>query len=67
MLDYSGNYAWAFLSGFNNQNQWIQVSSGGYPVSWTSIITQGRGDCCLQWVSQYKVSYSLDGYSWNNL
>lgn len=39
--------------------QWIQVDLGK-TAAVTKIATQGRGEAA-QWVSEYKVSYSLDG------
>jgi hypothetical protein len=64
-LDYTATDPGSWCAKFNDKNQWIQVSSGGYPVSWTSIITQGRPQPQHnQFVTSYKVSYSLDGRRW---
>ncbi len=48
-----------------DQNQWIQVGS---PVSlkWIGVATQGRPDVA-QWVTRYRVSYSLDGINWSSV
>ena len=45
-----------------NSQQWAGVSSM-IPEKWISVITQGRpsGD---QWVSEYQVSYTINGQDW---
>ncbi|XP_072048961.1 lactadherin-like [Amphiura filiformis] len=60
---------------YNNVNQWIQVDLG--VSTWvTGVLTQGRaynvdarffggGDCCPQWVTNFKVQYSNDGTNWH--
>ena len=49
--------AWSPLS--LDSGQWIQVDLGNITMV-TKIATQGRQDAA-QWVTEYKVSYSLDG------
>jgi hypothetical protein len=52
--------AWsAYVS---NTSQWVQVSSTKNEV-WVAVITQGRPNFD-QWVTEYRVSYTLDGTSW---
>ena len=52
--------AWsAYVS---NTSQWVQVSSTKNEV-WVAVITQGRPNAD-QWVTEYRVSYTLDGTSW---
>ena len=43
----------------NDENQWLQVDFVR-PVQVTHVLTQGRGDCCNQFVSSYSISYSQD-------
>ena len=43
--------------------QWIQVDLGENTII-TKISTQGRQDA-FEWVTQYKVSHSLDGRDFN--
>ena len=42
--------------------EWIQVSSWE-PSMWTDIIIQGQGDR-NQWVTSFKVAYTLNGHEW---
>ena len=53
--------AWSARS--NNQQQWIQVTFPKKTVV-TAVITQGRADYG-QWVEQYSVEYTQDGFTWN--
>ena len=46
-----------------NTNQWIQIDLGR-PTTVTKVATQGRQDCCSQWVTSYAVSYSLISPYW---
>ena len=45
----------------NNQNQWLQVDLGT-AISVQGIATQGRSNYG-QWVTAYKLEYSIDGAS----
>jgi hypothetical protein len=54
--------AGAWAAGYQNTNQWIQVSSIT-PQFWAGVMTQGRADKD-QWVTSYKVQYSDDGVNW---
>ena len=56
----------AWSSRINNDKQWIQVEFSA-PFKITAIQTQGRSDCCDQWVKSYKLSYGNDGINWNNV
>lgn len=52
---------WHARNGACNQSQWAQVDLGTTQVI-TAVRTQGRGDNGYnQWVTSYKVAYSLDG------
>ena len=44
-------------------NQWIQIDLGR-PTTVTKVATQGRQDCCSQWVTSYAVSYNLISPYW---
>ena len=51
---------WAALT--NDVNQYLQIKFGKiYQI--TGVTTQGRADSA-QWVTSYKLEYSLDGTSW---
>ena len=50
--------AWAARS--NDDQQWLQVDLQ-HQVHLTGISSQGRSDCCDQWVESYTVSYSNNG------
>lgn len=54
------NFCWCSYS--LNTQQWIAVSSM-MPEKWIGVITQGR-PTQDQWVTQYQVSYTLDGQDW---
>ncbi|XP_038060485.1 lactadherin-like [Patiria miniata] len=59
--------AWCNDETTDNISPWIQVDFDG-TVTITGLITQGRGDSpCDQWVTEYQVTYSEDGQSWNNV
>ncbi|XP_022809858.1 uncharacterized protein LOC111346861 [Stylophora pistillata] len=54
-----GGRTGAWSAKINDKSQWIQVDLRGiYKV--TKVLTQGRQDYA-QWVTQFKISYSLDG------
>ena len=48
----------------NDLNQWLQVDFQRQTVV-VGISTQGREDCCPQWVKSYTLSYSIDGVSFS--
>ena len=54
-----GGKTGAWSARCNDMNQWLKVDFG-QPVTVTQIQTQGREDCCNQFVTQYTVSYSQD-------
>ena len=43
----------------NDENQWLQVDFVR-PVQVTHVLTQGREDCCNQFVTSYSISYGED-------
>ena len=51
---------WSALA--NTQSQWLQVDLGA-EISVKRIATQGRNDDYDQWVTTYKLEYSIDGAS----
>ena len=57
-----GGKTGAWSAGANDVNQWLKVDVGR-PVEISHIQTQGREDCCNQFVTTYGVSYSLDNKS----
>ena len=52
----------AWCAKTNNLDQWIQVQFRTMTTV-SGIILQGRGDH-NQWVTKYKVQYSIDGVNW---
>ena len=54
-----GGKTGAWSAKTNCVNQWLQVEFGDI-TKVTEIETQGREDCCNQWVKSYTVSYSND-------
>ena len=61
-LDYALHVVNAWHPQQNKKGEWIQVSKEE-PAMWTDIIIQGRGDAD-QWVTSFKVAYTLDGHQW---
>ena len=43
-----------------NVNQWLQIDLGLNHADVTGVATQGRNNCCNQWVTKYKLQYSED-------
>lgn len=56
----AGGKTGAWSASTSDVNQWLQVDLLGKPKV-TEIQTQGREDCCNQFVKTYTVSYSDDG------
>ena len=54
-----GGKTGAWSARTNDVNQWLQIDLG-QAVHINYIQTQGREDCCNQFVTSYTVSYSLD-------
>ena len=52
--------AWSSKS--NDLNQWLQVDFKSQTVVF-GVSTQGREDCCSQWVKTFTLHYSIDGIS----
>ncbi|CAB4032973.1 partial [Paramuricea clavata] len=50
--------AWSSLR--NDRNQWLQVDFQRSTII-TGISTQGRTDCCNQFIQSYTISFSDDG------
>ena len=46
----------------NDINQWLQVDLGSYSTI-TAVATQGRSRMVRQWVTKFKIKYSVDGSS----
>lgn len=62
-------YRGAWTAGINDKNQYIQVELMR-PSLVRGVVTQGRHLdpltlCCVQRITEYKVSWSLDGIHWN--
>ncbi|CAB4036621.1 Hypothetical predicted protein [Paramuricea clavata] len=55
-----GKGAWS--SKRNDLNQWLQIDFKRQTVV-VGISTQGREDCCSQWVKNYTLYYSINGVS----
>ena len=58
--DSKGSGGWAAKE--NNDSQWLQIDLGEL-VRVTKVATQGRQDAG-HWVTQFSLSYSLDGTHW---
>ncbi|GFN76303.1 lactadherin [Plakobranchus ocellatus] len=48
---------------YKSASEWLQVDLG-VAARVTGVMTQGRGDGS-EWVSRFKVSYSMDAYHWS--
>ncbi|XP_077975090.1 lactadherin-like [Styela clava] len=46
----------AWCAATNDESQWLQVDLQE-PTTVTGLLTQGRSNCCNQWVRSFKVSY----------
>ncbi|CDW83241.1 galactose-binding domain-containing protein [Stylonychia lemnae] len=55
--------ATTWCAGANDTQQWIQVCLIT-PKLVTSVALQGRGQGCDQWVTRYRIMYSIDGINW---
>src|SRR5437868_4854159 len=66
MLDFPTfpRVAAGWIAGVSDLAQWIQVSSPE-PKVWHYVITQGRDDAD-EWVSEFMVSYTIDGVTWDD-
>ena len=54
----------AWCAGNNDDKQYLQVDLGRI-LTVARVATQGHPDN-LQWVTSYKVAYSMDGIFWRN-
>ena len=61
----AGGKTGAWSARTSDVNQWLQVDLLGI-TKVTGIKTQGREDCCNQWVKTYTISYSNDGTTFTN-
>ena len=59
-----GGKTGAWSARTNDVNQYLQVDFG-HRTKVTEIETQGREDCCNQWVKSYTVSYSNDNNNYH--
>ena len=50
----------AWSAGNNDAHQWLQVYLGCESFIITGVATQGRNDCCPQWVIEYNLQYGDD-------
>ncbi|XP_023930340.1 retinoschisin-like [Lingula anatina] len=60
------NSTWAWVPAaaqLKNQNQWIQFDLGTIRVI-TAVLTMGRADRYNNWVTEYKLQYSVSGSTW---
>ena len=56
----------AWCAAFNNNNQWISISSP-VPVSWNQITLQGSSQSGTRGkITKFSVSYTLDGIVWTD-
>jgi hypothetical protein len=63
---YGSVQCWASANPTNYGNEYLQIDLGSVkPVN--GIYTQGRGDCCSQWVTSYTVQVSNNGSSWSSV
>ena len=58
----SGSKQGAWSAGANDVNQWLQFDLGDMYTTLTGVATQGRY-AADQWVTKYKLQYSIDGVS----
>ncbi|KAK3746636.1 hypothetical protein QZH41_012843, partial [Actinostola sp. cb2023] len=56
-----GAHAWCAAN--KDTNQWLKFDLG-YTMLVTGIVTQSKGYGYPQWVTTYKISYSLDNSNW---
>ena len=65
-LDYSfrpGSGCPCWASGLLDGNQFLQFSSP-IPFYTHRIATHGRTDGCGQWITSYRIMYTIDGLNW---
>lgn len=63
-LDSKNNIPCSWSAKQNKVGEWIQVSQES-PKYWAGIIIQGRGDL-NQWVKTIRITYTLDGQTWES-
>ena len=60
-----GSTTGAWSAKTNDLNQWIQADLGSVQ-SVSGVVMQGR-NAVPQWVTNYRVQFSVDGNSWSNI
>ncbi|CAB3988583.1 Hypothetical predicted protein [Paramuricea clavata] len=61
----NGGRTGAWSSGRNDRNQWLQVDFQRSVII-TGISTQGREDCCVQFVKSYTISFGDNGIQFHS-
>ncbi|EFA80347.1 discoidin I [Heterostelium album PN500] len=61
--DTAGIASASWCARVNDTNQWVSLSALE-PVEFVGVKTQGRGDNYDQWVTSYRIRYTLDGATW---
>ena len=61
--DAKGIGGWA--AGSPGKGAYIQIDLRSVKII-TKVATQGRYDCCVQYVTKYSLSYSNDGDNWSD-
>ena len=59
-----GSKQGAWSAKHNNVNQWLQIDLGDLNTNVTVVASQGRNGYS-QWVTKYKLDYSVDGVNFN--
>ena len=59
---YNSNVPGAWVSVYNDANQWV-IYSSFVPMIWKKIATKGRKDMA-QWMTSYYLMYTQDGINW---
>lgn len=63
-IDNNAKSTWTAESG--DEEPWIQWDFGS-PKQVRKIQTKGRAECCSEWVTEYRLSFSPDGDTWTML
>ena len=59
-LNANGKLRGAWSAGNNDAHHWLQVYLSCESFIITGVATQGRNDCCPQWVTRYNLQYADD-------
>ncbi|XP_038047394.1 uncharacterized protein LOC119721398 isoform X2 [Patiria miniata] len=65
-LNFAGTNGGAWVPADGDNEPWIQVDTGAQSV-FTGMITQGRHSLLNWWATKYRVEYSDDGDTWNDI